>query len=84
MPSSSSARAKRWASGASSGAKRENMIGTIGWTPGWISKPAAVMRSRKRFVLASRRSRSSVLAVRSSSARRVAPTTDGASEFENR
>ena len=42
------------------------------------------MRSRKLFVLASSRSRSSVLDDSSSSARSVAPATAGASEFENR
>ena len=36
-----------------------SMIGTIGWTPGRIAKPAAVICSRKHFVFASRRSRSS-------------------------
>ncbi len=60
------------------------MIGTIGWTPGLISKPAAVMRSRNERVFVSSRSRSSVEAVSSSRARRVAPTTAGASEFEKR
>ena len=51
---------------------------------GLISNPATVIRSRKAFVFASSRSRSSVLAVSSSSARSVAPTTAGASEFEKR
>ena len=46
--------------------------------------PAAVMAPRKARVLASRRSRSSVLEVSSSRARSVAPTTAGASELENR
>jgi hypothetical protein len=84
MPSSRRARAKRCASGASSGVKREKRIGTMGWTPGLISKPAAVIRSRNVRVLASRRSRRAVVCESSSSARRVAPATTGGRVFEKR
>ena len=60
------------------------MIGTMGCVPARISKPRAVIASRKKRVLSSSRSRRSVLAPSISSTRSEPPTIDGASVFEKR
>ncbi len=60
------------------------MIGTIGWVPGLISKPAAVIAARNWRVLASSRSRSSVVRDSRSNTAMLAPTTGGGRLFENR
>ena len=60
------------------------MIGTIGCTPGLIVRPRSVSAARKYFVFSSSLSRSSVDALRSSSAFSDAATTGGAIVLENR
>src|SRR5216117_2172526 len=60
------------------------MIGTIGCTPGLIVRPRSVSAARKYFVFSSSLSRSSVDALRSSSAFNEAATTGGAMVLENR
>ena len=60
------------------------MIGTIGCTPGLMVKPRSVSAARKKFVFSSSLSRSSVDALRSSSAFSDAATTGGAIVLENK
>src|SRR5213592_1791379 len=60
------------------------MIGTIGCTPGLIVRPRSVTASRKYFVFSSSLSRSSVDAVRISSAFKHAATIGGATVLENK
>src|SRR5436189_171906 len=57
------------------------MIGTIGWVPGLISKPAAVIAARKRFVLSSSLSRSAVVRDSRSNTAMLAPTAVGGDQF---
>ena len=53
-----------------------SMIGTIGWSPGLISKPASVIFLRKYLVLYSSLSRNSVVSLNMSSTAIEAPTID--------
>ena len=61
-----------------------SMMGTMACTPGRIANPAAVICSRKYKVLASRRSRNSVVSDSISKALMAAPTMAGATVFENK
>jgi len=62
----------------------QSMTGQMGWTPGLMSKPAAVIFSLKRFVFVSSLSRSAVEDESSSRALRVPPTMEGATVLEKR
>src|SRR5512143_2957321 len=61
-----------------------NMMGVMGCTPGMMSKPAAVIFSRKYMVFRSSLSRRAVVEESMSMTRMVASTTDGATVLENR
>ena len=60
------------------------MIGTIGCTPGRMSKPAAVIASRKYAVFSASRSRSSVVWSSRSNTAKPAAARAGGSELLNR
>jgi len=79
MPSNNKRSANCCAKGAS-----YNIIGTMGCSPGMISKPAAVMAALKYRVLSSNLSRKVVALLSISNTLMDAPTMAGARVLENK